>query len=169
MTTPFSYAWRLNPLAARASHRPHVNIMYKSFLAFGVDGEASSTSFGSSAVTDDAGRSTSDANGRVERHTRSCRGVHVAHDVCKTSRVVAARATTIEDETRSARREMARRRCEDVMRASVRSTRARRAHTRGTMTVVENDDVDNLLNDAIPFGDTAIDFDGFDPRLLRDF
>ena len=49
---------------------------------------------------------------------------------------LAARATTIEDETRSARREMARRRCEDVMRASVRSTRARRAHTRGTMTVV---------------------------------
>ena len=57
------------------------------------------------------------------------------------------------------------------MRAPVRSTRARRAHAGGTMTAVgkQSDDVDNPLNDAIPFGDTAIDFDGFDPRLLRDF
>jgi len=34
MTTPFSYAWRLNPRAARVSHFAQVNIMYKSFLAF---------------------------------------------------------------------------------------------------------------------------------------
>ena len=33
MTTPLSYAWRLNPFAARVSHRPHVNIMYRSFRA----------------------------------------------------------------------------------------------------------------------------------------
>ncbi|MDA9766606.1 hypothetical protein N9D08_01135 [bacterium] len=33
---------------------------------------------------------------------------------------------------------MTRRRCEDVMRAPVRSTRARRAHAGGTMTAVES-------------------------------
>jgi hypothetical protein len=82
--------------------------MYKSFLAFGVDVEAPSTSFGVFALVDGDVRSTSDANGRVARHARSYRGVHALQGVCTTSRGVAARATPIEDDARRARRERVR-------------------------------------------------------------
>ena len=58
MTTPFSYAWRLNPFTARTPHLPQVNIMYRSLRGFAAAAsatEASASPAGAAAGAASAG------------------------------------------------------------------------------------------------------------------
>lgn len=111
----FLYVWWLNFFVARASYRSYVNIMYKFFFVFGVDGEVFLMFFGFFVVIDDVGWLMLDVNGCVECYMWLCCGVYVVYDVCKMLCVVVVCVMMIEDEMWSVRCEMVWWRCEDVM------------------------------------------------------